>query len=395
MNILFASNAPFIPTIGGVERVTDLLCKEFLKLGHNCYYITFRSSLTTDIEDEYEYPCPYTLIDGTVNDTTSFSLYHSKLDELKIDVIICQEGYYEYSHFFLNIGCRKIKRIVVLHNDPNMHYNHVWEELYSLKNNTLLENVKRFVRPIMYFKFKRLYRNKQKTQLQFLNENCDKIVFLSPSYIESASKFYRPILLKSIAIPNPNTYKAQTIDLSKKLQECVFVGRLDNKSKNLCSLLKIWEKVQKLYPHCQLSIVGTGPDELLLKDFVRNRDIRSVTFYSRQNPVPYYERASLFCMTSRYEGFPMCIPEAMCYGCVPMVFGSFASVNDIITNGIDGIIIKAFDEKDYASQIVKILNDRERLHNLATNALKSVQRFDMSQISDKWVNMLNSLLDES
>ena len=51
-NILFVFHNPFDPSFGGTERVTDLLSKEFIKRGHNVFYLSTRNK-----ESEYKFPC--------------------------------------------------------------------------------------------------------------------------------------------------------------------------------------------------------------------------------------------------------------------------------------------------------------------------------------------------
>ena len=47
----------------------------------------------------------------------------------------------------------------------------------------------------------------------------------------------------------------------------------------------------------------------------------------QKNPEPYYNEASIFMMTSSFEGWGLTLTEAQQYGCVPLAFHSFASLN--------------------------------------------------------------------
>ena len=342
MKILFTGVNPFIPTTGGVERVTDILCKQFIKEGYNCFYLTFNK----EFSGSYQFPCQsFYLPDNDVTSYKSLEYYHKLLENLKIDIIFNQEGYYEYSRFFMNIGKLKIKRISVLHSDPNMHYGHVWEELTELKNNTLLEKVKRIIRPIFYFKFKRLYKQQLVARFQFLNENCEKVVVLSPSYVNSVVEHYPPLGRKLCSIANPNSFQSDHNHAENKEKICLFVGRLHNQSKNLFDLLKIWKIVSKTEPDWQLTIVGGGPDETVIKERAKALNIENIHFYPFQDPRPFFQRASVFCMTSRFEGFPMVLNEAIISKCIPILFDSFPAARDIIEDGKSGILIKPFDIK--------------------------------------------------
>lgn len=94
----------------------------------------------------------------------------------------------------------------------------------------------------------------------------------------------------------------------------MFVGRLDNRSKKLQYLVDIWRIIMKHMDSWKLVIVGSGADE----HFIRKRaeGCNGIEFVGHQDPRSYYARSKIFCLTSIFEGFPMCVTEAMQYGCV-------------------------------------------------------------------------------
>ena len=59
-NILFTSETPFQPYRGGVGRVTDILCKEFLKRGYNLFYL--HKTWYDEERKHYNYPVPVTIL---------------------------------------------------------------------------------------------------------------------------------------------------------------------------------------------------------------------------------------------------------------------------------------------------------------------------------------------
>lgn len=72
----------------------------------------------------------------------------------------------------------------------------------------------------------------------------------------------------------------------------LFVGRLDNRSKKLFTLIDIWYRLCKLYPQWKLIIVGDGPDKDVLIN--KAKDISNIEFKGYQDPREYYEKASIF-----------------------------------------------------------------------------------------------------
>lgn len=66
----------------------------------------------------------------------------------------------------------------------------------------------------------------------------------------------------------------------------------------------------KSLPDWHLDIVGDGPDAAALKELAERLRLSNVSFEGFRNPAPYYRRASIFCMTSTFEGFGLVLPEA-------------------------------------------------------------------------------------
>ena len=68
------------------------------------------------------------------------------------------------------------------------------------------------------------------------------------------------------------------------------------------------------------------------KSLVIHYGLQRVFFLKGQKTEPYYNEASIFMMTSSFEGWGLTLTEAQQYGCVPLAFHSFASLTDIITD---------------------------------------------------------------
>lgn len=166
----------------------------------------------------------------------------------------------------------------------------------------------------------------------------------------------------------------------------LFVGRLDNRSKKLFTLIDIWYRLCKLYPQWKLIIVGDGPDKDVLIN--KAKDISNIEFKGYQDPREYYEKASIFCMTSIFEGFPMCLTEAMQFGCVPVAFDSFSAVYDIIKPGETGELVKSFDKKEYVGKLIHLIDDETYRKKLSKNAFQYVKRYDIANILPKWIELI-------
>ena len=162
--------------------------------------------------------------------------------------------------------------------------------------------------------------------------------------------------------------------------------------KRIFAALKIW-KMLRNKNGWKLLIVGDGPDMNKYKKIAKG--ICGVEFAGHSNNVQsYYKRSKIFMMTSIWEGLPMTLIEAMHYGCVPVVFDSFAAVHDLIKNGETGYIISNNDICQYVSVMDSLLNDDNLVTRLANKNLSNPNDFSVDKVLRIWQNNLNMLITQ-
>lgn len=381
MNIVFAYPTGLNPQKGGVERITDIIAKILLKRGYTIFYLNWKRE-----QDNYEYPVPIIdLPSSNLEDPNNLEVYNRFLKENRIDVIINQHGLYEGTYFLSQVKVQNVKIISVLHSDPFGYYNHLFADLMTLRDSSIKEKVKRVARFFLYRKVKKIIHRSLVNHYTFIQEHPQYVCLLSESYKERLEEYCDLPDNYFISIPNPNTYENIEI-IPHKEPILLFVGRLDNRSKKLFTLIDIWYRLCKLYPQWKLIIVGDGPDKDVLIN--KAKDISNIEFKGYQDPREYYEKASIFCMTSIFEGFPMCLTEAMQFGCVPIAFDSFSAVYDIIKPGETGELVKSFDKKEYVGKLIHLIDDETYRKKLSKNAFQYVKRYDIANILPKWIELI-------
>lgn len=387
MNILFTSSTPFHPLRGGVGRVTDTLCKELQKRGYQVFYLN--ADWVAEERKKYKYPAPVTILPiKNIDDAQCVISYRKYLTENKIDVVINQDAL--YVDFYNNVGDLPIKVISVIHNNPLMNYNHLLNDLLTLRNNSLLERMKRIVRCLLYLRVKKQLKEYIDKRFGNIILSSDKILMLSPYYVQSLKNFGISVENKFDYVYNPNSFPLQT-SLFKKKKEIIYVGRLDNRSKKVGRLIKVWSKVGKKYPDWNLTIVGDGPDRNQLEVLKKKYQVGNLTFEGFQSPIEYYKRASIICMTSSFEGFPMVLVEAMQFGCVPIAFDSFEAIHDVIIPEKTDELVKPFKIKDYINKLSNLIDDDTKRTTMSDAASMYVARFDVKTIADRWEYILETL----
>lgn len=381
MNILFAYPTCFNPQRGGVERVTDILAKSLLEKGHNVFYLNWSGE-----KDNIEYLASiFYLPSSDLEDPKNLRAYNNFLVKNSIDIVINQHGLYEGTYFLSRIKNPEVKLISVLHNDPFGYYDHLFADLMTLRDSSIKEKIKRVARFFLYGKVKGIIHRSLVNHYTFIQEHPQYLCLLSESYKERLKEYCDLPENYVRCIPNPNTYENIKI-IPRKEPILLFVGRLYNKAKRIDYLIDIWQQLYKQCPQWKLIIVGDGPDKDVLIN--KAKDISNIEFKGYQDPREYYEKASIFCMTSIFEGFPMCLTEAMQFGCVPIAFDSFSAVYDIIKPGETGELVKSFDKKEYVGKLIHLIDDETYRKKLSKNAFQYVKRYDIANILPKWIELI-------
>ena len=152
----------------------------------------------------------------------------------------------------------------------------------------------------------------------------------------------------------------------------------------------IIEKAQR-FSDWKLRIVGYGEDEGYYRRLTKKLNLQNVSFEGKKDPFEYYRTASLFMMTSAHEGFGIVLLEAQQMGAVPIAFDSFATVHDIITDGVNGFLVQDGDIQAYASKMQTLMDDAGMRKQMAEAGIQMLDRFSVENITQKWNDLFESL----
>lgn len=225
----------------------------------------------------------------------------------------------------------------------------------------------------------------QKSLFRDLAANYDHIVTLSSGGMEEFRLLAPGTPAEKLAaIPNALPTLEDAPVPQEKEKRVLFVGRLDNSVKGVDRLLRVWARAGKALPDWHLDIVGDGPDAAFLKDLARELHLSNVSFEGFRNPAPYYRRSSIFCLASTFEGFGLVLPEAMQHGCVPMAFNSYAAVRDLVIPDRTGILVRPFDEEEYARQLIRLMQDAPLRASMAQAGPQHAALFSPARVVREW-----------
>ena len=104
-----------------------------------------------------------------------------------------------------------------------------------------------------------------------------------------------------------------------------------------------------------------------------------------------YKKHSILVLTSIFEPFGLILPEAMSCGLPVVSFDCPYGPADIITNGVDGFLVKNRDVNEFADRVCQLIENRELRVRMGQAAVKSAQRYRADLIMPKWKDLFERL----
>lgn len=389
MNILFLLRSL---DIGGLEVVTAVLANKFLAEGHGVSVFAFEER-TGKIKEHFNPRIPINIGQGYRVSKENVTQLRELLEYNKVNVVINQWGLPLIPIKVLSTAKEglTVRIISVYHNDPlqNGRTQNVETEIVRTENVAKkgLLRLKKFV-----------YRCVTGYAMGYIYRKSDCFEVLSPSFVSHFQQFTGlKDTPKLVVQTNPVTLSNEgyVYDAFRKQKEIVYIGRVDYTQKRVYRVIETWAQLEHRFPDWRLTIVGDGEERGNIERMVRDLGLTSVHFEGFQQPRPYYERASILMLTSEFEGFPLVLAECMSFGVVPVVYGSYSAVYDIIEDGRDGAIIKktanGFEASVMAERISQLMDNPMTLHSMAANAIKKSKGYSIDKIYGQWMKVFSKL----
>ena len=174
-------------------------------------------------------------------------------------------------------------------------------------------------------------------------------------------------------------------------KSAVFVGRL-SRQKNIGCLLSIWQLVRQRHPDWQLHVYGEKGDieEPLWQQL--HEEGNGVTVHSPTTEILIvYQQHAMLLLTSRYEPFGMVLPEAMSCGLPVIAFDCPYGPADIITDDMDGFLVKDWDIMSFADKVCLLMENQDLRQQMGQAAIRSSQRYRSDRIMSVWQELFESL----
>ena len=212
-----------------------------------------------------------------------------------------------------------------------------------------------------------------------------------------ARDYYKRLKHKSIVLPNPVVlnHDVNPVPLKERKEDIVWVGRIKNSQKRIDVLLNAFKCIHGVNPKLKLSIYGDGPDEVEVKNLVKQLGIQDyVVFHgSTDNVLEVIKNYSLMILSSDYEGIPNVIIEAFMSE-VPVVSTdcSPGGARVLIEDGVNGFIVPIRDYKALSERACHLLDDPMLAEQFIEKSKDRLKKFDSATIFDKWNSFLERLV---
>ncbi len=339
---------------GGAERVVSLLSQAFEREGHKVIIVLFRDIV------EYEYGGRIISLKSPPASSKMVKLLRlkervGKLKELfrkeKPDLIF---SFVESSNFASILTGEKV--VVSIRNNP-------------LKKH---EGWQRVLIKILYNR-----------------DNVLKVVAVSKQIEGILSKNFK--LKKTVSIPNPIVF-----NLESEIKECLrkytpfilAVGRL-HPQKNFPMLIKAFSG-SKASKEAKLLIAGEGGEREKLERLIKELKLekRVILLGKVENIKDYYKQASMFVLSSDYEGFPNALAEALSFGIPSISTECPTGPDEMIESFENGILTPVGNELFMRYAIDRLYFDRELQEKFRANAPKSIFHLKVENIARRWLELV-------
>lgn len=342
---------------GGGERVCANLANAFSENGYKVTIISLFSLNRTPVFD--------------IKNDISIKILSKSTPTTKniFKKLFCKSIYRSYLCYKIDRMIKRIKPDIVLANDgwfipkqkvQNVKYLRLWHlNMPNKMNNRKIENLNRF----------------------------DTLILISGYELSKWQKYHNNIKVIPNFLPN-----IPTISSDSKNNVVLSIGRL-SEEKGFLRLIDIWDiiKQDERAKGWKLVIVGSGEMQEIIESKIKAKALQdSITLKPFTKDIEsFYLQASIYVMSSHFEGFGMVLAEASSYELPCIAFNVATGPSDIIESNLSGYLIEDNNLQDFANKTINLMNDEVKRMVMGKNAKKRVSvKFSKDEVIKLWHKVL-------
>lgn len=220
---------------------------------------------------------------------------------------------------------------------------------------------------------------------------------LLPIFAEPIKKRFPKMKIAVIGNVVPQYEEEAELARTKEQYKIIFIGRLVKKIKRPHLLIEAFSKLADAFPHWIVEIWGDGSKksyQWFLETIIRRKGLSERIFLkgTTHNVASVLQKGDLFVFPSAFEGFGLTLAEAMSMGLPPLGCKSCVAVNELIQDGVNGLL--AEDGVDSLAQSMRMLMENQDLRvRLGKAARASMRKYKASVIWAAWEDLLDECVN--
>lgn len=183
-----------------------------------------------------------------------------------------------------------------------------------------------------------------------------------------------------------------------KVEKNIFFAAYLTKNKGYDTLLKAFKEVVVKHPDWKLVLAGSGETEKakrMIIEYGIEKNVEMYPWLNKEQMAEQYRKASIYCIASKKEGFPMAFLEAASYG-IPIVTTPVGGIVDVIENEKNCMIFGFDDNIALTNQLNKLIE----YHDIRTTISKNLiiltkEKFSISAVNDELDKFYKNIIKQS
>ena len=370
MNIIYLTDT--LALWGGIEKVLSCKAKELSeRFGYHVRILT---------TNQGTHPLPFEFSDNVSYVDLGINLHH-------------QYRYKSISRLLFMYRTRKLFRTRLQEQIDNFHADVV--VLVMLNYADVISDVLKDI-PWIFESHSSYYSEKFERKSYFYRINC----FVNKWCLRHASGVvaltqkdacnWQKVSANTFVIPNIVQLNDTGCYSDCSSRHVIFAGRFFYQ-KGIDALIEVWKLVHQKHPDWVLDIYGEGELKDYFARIIEQLNINIIIHHPEATILQRYCESSMLLLTSVYEPFGLVLPEAMSCGLPVVSFDCPYGPADIITDGVDGFLIKNRDVQAFADRVCQLIEDKELRVRMGQEAIKTSQRYRADVIMPKWKELFESL----
>jgi glycosyltransferase involved in cell wall biosynthesis len=334
---------------GGSQRVISLMVNYWTGLNHNLTILTISNDETFyDLDPKINIiklgldRSSGSIISGLKANIARIKALRKEILSIKPDIVI---SFLTQTNIVATIACKSLGIPIII----------------SERNNPSKDDISTTWKIARYFTYR-----------------LSNLLVVQTKYVQIYFKSYG---VKTEIIPNP--IKTVNTVSTKKEKIILAAGRLTHQ-KGFDLLIKAFAEVTS--KEWQLTILGDGPERENLKRLITEKRLKNRVQLPGlvKNIDTFFSQASIFVLSSRFEGFPNVLCEAMAAGLPCISFNCNSGPSDIIDQNINGILVGNDKKNELSKAINDLINNEDKRNSLGREAKKIDARLILRKIMAQW-----------